>query len=192
MEQYFYYALPLRMAASCKDLSGALQLNLLHCPRDRPLTSDEQDGIGLLEVGSAGEFTYDVRAGDEVAIRVRNTSNGRLKVTLLNAAASGKIEYLGDQIVDGKALYVFWAANTRGKAFPVSTPKGADQGIDRIVALGTTALGTELRYLQLNSKFADIVERTRGAADKDLGDDHSSNPPLEQWTATQAVIRCRA
>jgi hypothetical protein len=191
MEQYFYYALPLRMAASCKDLSGALKVSLLRCPSDRPLTADEQDGTGLPEVGSEGAFTYDVRAGDEVAIRVRNTSNERLRVTLLNAAASGKVEYLGDQIIDGKALYVFWAANTRGKAFPVSTPKGSDQGIDRMVALGTTAVDKDLRYLQLNSKFADIIERTRGAADRDLSDDRASNPPLEQWTATEAVIRCR-
>jgi caspase domain-containing protein len=191
MEQYFYYSLPLRMAVSCKDLPGALQINLLCCPKDRALAAAEQDGIGLPEVGSDGAFTYDLRAGDNVAIRIRNGSNERLTVTLLNAAASGRVEYLGDQIVDAKAHYILWHANTRGNPFLATTPKGADQGIDRLVAIGTTAYGKDLRYLKLDSTFADIFTRTRGVA-KDLGDADSSRPPIEQWTATQAVVRCRA
>ena len=188
MEQYFYYWLPLRMAISCKDLPGALQINLLSCPKGRALTAAERDGIGLQEVGSEGEFTYDLKAGDGIAIRIRNGSKERLRVTLLNAAASGRVEYLGDQIIDAKAHYNFWNANTLGEPFLATTPKGADQGIDRLVTIGTTEFGKDLRYLKLDSRFADI--RTR--ATRDLGDAGSSRPPVEQWTATQVVVRCRA
>jgi hypothetical protein len=191
MEQYFYYWLPLRMANSCKDLPRALQITLLRCPTDRLLTAAEQDGVGLLEVRSEGEFTYDLKTGGGLAIRVRNSSNQRLRVTVLNAAASGKVEYLGDQIIDAKAYYIFWNANTLGKPFLATTPKDADQGIDRLVAIGTTESGKDLRYLKLDSKFAEILLRTRGI-DKDLSDAASGGPPIEQWTASQVVMHCRA
>jgi hypothetical protein len=191
MEQYFYYWLPLRMAISCKDLPGALQINLLGCPKDRPLTAVEQDGIGLPEVGSGGEFTYDLKAGDGLAIRVRNSSNERLRVTVLNAAASGRVEYLGDQIIDAKAHYIFWNANTLGKPFFATTPKGVNQGIDRLVTIGTTEFGKDLRYLKLDSAFAAALERTR-SVDRDLSDAAAGRSPIEEWTASQVVVHCRS
>jgi hypothetical protein len=192
MEQYFYYALPLRMASACKDLPGALALSVLRCPSGRELTADEKSGVGLPEVGSEGAFAYDLHRGDLVAMRIRNTSGERLKVSLLNAAASGRVEYLGDQMIDPQAVYVFWRGNTQGRPFPASTPQGATQGIDRLVAIGTTVERTDLRYLKVNSKFAEILARTRGQADKDLDDEETASPPPEQWTATQAVMRCQA
>jgi hypothetical protein len=113
-------------------------------------------------------------------------------VTLLNSSASGRVEYLGDQIVDGRTIHLFWWGNTRGNPFPVSAPPGASQGIDRLVAIGTTAHGTDLRYLKLDSRFVDILAPHRGGADKDLDDNVLGNPPREQWTATQVVMRCRS
>ena len=190
MEQYFYYSLPLRMAKSCSDLRGLLQLELLSCPKDRPLNADEQDGVGLREVESGGAFTYELRAGDKIAIRIRNSSNERLQVTLLNSAASGRVEYLGNQTIDAKAHFIFWLHNNRGVPFPATTPKGADQGIDRLVAIGTTAYDKDLHYLKLDSRFADILVGARGV-DKDLDDPESRSPPLEQWTACHAAVRCR-
>jgi hypothetical protein len=192
MEQYYYYSLPLRMVESCIDLPGALQLNLLNCPVDRPLSVTEQDGIGLPEVESGAEFTYELHVGDKVAIRIRNSSKERLKVTLLNSAGSGRVEYLGEQIIDAKAHFIFWRANTRGEPFPATTPKGVDQGIDRLVAIGTTAYDKDLRYFKLDSRFADILESTRSGVAKDLYDIDSMSPPLEQWTTCHAVLRCRA
>ena len=183
MEHYFYYWLPLRMAISCKDLRGALQIDLLRCP-EGPAPGD---GGGLPEVGSEGGFTYDLKAGDRVAIRVRNTSNERLEVTLLNAAASGKVEYLGVQNIDPKSYLIFWDANSIGTPFTSATPEGTDQGIDRLVAIGTNRDGTDLRYLTLDATFAEVIERTRDF--KDLG---SRGTPVELWTATQVVMRCRA
>jgi hypothetical protein len=191
MEQYFYYWLPLRMANSCKDLPGALQVSVLRCPRDRALTDDERSGTGLPEVGSGGEFTYDLKAGELLAIRLRNRSEARLRVTLLNAAASGRVEYLGDQIIDGGAYYMFWRGNTIGAPFEAST-SGAAQGIDRLVAIGTTETGKDLKYLKVDSKFTEILQRSRGGVAKDLGDTDAGSPPVERWTASQVVMRCRA
>lgn len=143
------------------------------------------------EVGADGEFTYELRAGDKIAIRVRNRSNAQLKVTLLNSAASGRVEYLGDQIIDPRAHCVFWHSNTRGRPFSATTPRGADQGIDRLVAIGTNEYGKDLRYLKLNSTFADVLKRNRGGVAKDFADADLQRPPIEQWTANHVVVRCR-
>jgi hypothetical protein len=68
----------------------------------------------------------------------------------------------------------------------------SDQGIDRLVAIGTTAYDKDLHYFKLDSRFADILESTRSGVAKDLDDIDSMSPPLEQWTTCHAVLRCRA
>lgn len=186
MEQYYFYSLPLRMAAACKDLPGALELSLVRCPKDRALTEKEKDG-DLPEAAAGNGFPYELRNGDPIAFRIRNRSDQQLRVALLNAAASGQVQYLGDAILDARTMTVFWNGNTRGKPFPAGTPSGATQGIDRLVVIGTTALDQDLRYLKLTSKFADLLTRAAGVG-RDFGNDDTAGPPLELWTATQTVV----
>jgi len=128
--------------------------------------------------------------GDRLAIQIRNSSDQRLRVTILNAAASGKVQLLGDQIIDAKAHYVIWKGNTLGNPFRATTPSGAKQGIDRLVAIGTTAFDQDLRYLKVDSKFTDILKRKRSVA-KDLDDADADSVPVQQWTASQVAMRCR-
>ncbi|CCE08080.1 hypothetical protein BRAS3843_2560029 [Bradyrhizobium sp. STM 3843] len=186
LEHYFYYALPLRMATLCSDLLGALQVSLLASPKN--LTSEEAQAAELPEATRGREFPYDLVAGDNFCIRVRNSSREHLRVTLLNSAASGRVQLLGDQEIDPNSFYVFWVQNNLGIPFSTTLPSGATQSIDRIVAIGTTALGRDLSYLRVDARFADVANATRGAG-RDIEDNTTSSPPAEQWTATQTIVR---
>lgn len=190
LEHYYYYALPLRMAARCTDLQGALKLALLACPKDRNLNPAEAQEADLPEAAAGRDFPYDLTAGDRVCIRVRNDENEPLRVTLLNSAASGKVQLLGDLVIGPRASHVFWARSVLGSPFTISPPKGAAQSVDRMTAIGTTATSKDLSYLRLDKTFAEIVNRTRGES-KDFDDDAVTSPPTEQWTATQVIIRTR-
>ena len=191
MEQYFYYRLPLRMATLSKDLPGALLITVLACPGPQPLAAAQADGIGLMEAASDGRFAYDLRSGDRIAFRVDNRSSARLKVTLLNAAASGRVELLGEQVIEPRAYAVFWRANTRGEPFSATVPAGASQGIDRLVAIGTDEFGGDLRHLRVDSTFAEVLTRHRSGITKDFfGDVARGRPLVELWSAHQVVVRC--
>ena len=66
-----------------------------------------------------------------------------------------------------------------------------------MVAIGTTGMGRDLGYLRVKRKFSDILAIFRSGlqdTDKDVGDDSDerNSPPIEQWTATQVVIRTTA
>ncbi len=190
MEQYFYYALPLRMAHACPDLDGGLQLSLLRCPTDRVLSDAELDG-DLPEAPAGVGFDYALRKGDPIVFCVRNRSFRALRIFLLNAAASGRVQLLGNDSLASGARTVFWRGNTRGKPFLASIPTGAGQGIDRLVVIGTTSESADLGYLELRSKFADLLlHNDRGGIAKDF-DDEAANPPTELWTAAEIVTYCK-
>jgi hypothetical protein len=192
LDHYFHYALPLRMADQVKDLPGALQLTILECPAElSPAAAQEAALKELLpEAPTVGTSVYSIAAGTRVCFRVSNTSDEQLKVTLVNSAASGKVQLLGEQTVDAESSYVFWAGNNLGKPFAMSVPAGKSQGVDRLTAVGTTAMGKSIAYLRLDKKFADILDIRRGT--RDIDDDTPEGPPVEKWTASQAIIKTRA
>jgi hypothetical protein len=99
---------------------------------------------------------------------------------------------LGDQEIDGGASFVFWMNGNLGDPFPAFLPKGATQGIDRIVAVGTSAFGKSLASLESKTSFREIVERVRGDDDKDFGDPSETSAPVDKWTATEIISRTRA
>jgi hypothetical protein len=79
----------------------------------------------------------------------------------------------------------------------MSLPPDKQQGIDRLVAIGTTGMGRDLGYLRVNRRFSDILSIVRGEVRdvvKDIGDDSDTrnSPPVERWTAAAVVIRTRA
>lgn len=191
LEQYFYYTLPMRMANACKDLPGMLQVSLHRCP-ERPLTPDERKGQGLSEATSGARFTYDLRSGEKVAIFVRNQSVERLLVTVLNAAGSGKVQLLGKAVLEPRSLHIFWAQGMEGEPFDASLPAGANENIDRLVAIGTSLMGTNLDYLKLDSRFAEVAAGVPvgGPIPKELDDRRVANPIPDRWTASEIVWRC--
>jgi hypothetical protein len=194
LEHYCRYILPVRMATQCTDLSGVLQVALLACPDHILDAVQSQQASDLFEAGRPGAFSYELVEGDRVCIRVRNTSTQRLMVTLLNSAASGKVQYLGAQVIDPQAQSVFWAGNDLGVAFSMRPPRNAAQGIDRIVAIGTTSLHTDLSHFRVDATFAEVVGESAGVDERatllrDIDTERGVQPPSEQWTATQVIVR---
>lgn len=192
LEHYHAYARPLRLADRAGDLPGGLALDVLSCPAERVLTRAEAQAASapggaasLALARSIGEGTYTLRSGARVCFRVRNESVHLLRVTLLNSAASGKVQLLGDEVVEAGAFHVFWAGNTLGAPFEMSPPEGSRRCIDRMVAIGRTALAHDLRYLQLDTAFADVVRRMRDAGvPRDIG----GATPIEHWTSVRAIL----
>lgn len=184
LEHYFRYALPLRMAESVGN-AGMLQLHVLACPhRLSPAAAQEAN---LPEAPTAGRSAYDVPDGFQVCFRVRNTSNEQLRVTLVNSAASGRVQFLGAEIIEPRAFHVFWA--TLGTPFAMQIPAGRRQSIDRLTVIGTNALTKGVDHLRLDHGFAQVFQTTR--APKEVFVSRSA-PPAEQWTATQAIVKTRA
>jgi hypothetical protein len=186
LELYYQYALPLRMAAAAGDLPGALRLQVLLC--DGEISPAAAQLARLPEAPTEGASAYHLRHGAPVCFRVHNTSTERLRVALLNSAASGRVQVLGDAVIDARSAYVFWAQSTLGKPFRMTVPPGRRQGIDRMVAIGTTAMGKDLGYLRVERRFADILNPMRSSF-KDLG---GAAPPRDRWTATQVIVKTRA
>jgi hypothetical protein len=186
LEHYYRYALPLRMAESARDLPGALRLTVLAC--DRELSAEAaQAAAGLSEAPTAADSTYDLTSGTLVCFRVHNTSQTLLRVTLLNAAASGRVQILGDQVIDPHAAFVFWLHGVLGSPFEMAVPDDRQQGIDRFIAIGTTALGKHLGHLGVEQSFEDL----RAVTPKDVRDPRSG-VPADRWTAAQIIVKTRA
>lgn len=187
LEHYFYYALPLRMAESAIDLPGALHLTVLNC--HDVLSPAEAEMADLAEARmTEGASAYDVSEGACICFRVQNRSSEQLRVTLVNSAASGKVQILDEQSIDAGCTHTFWAGNTIGMPFAMSVPDGKRQAIDRLIAIGTTANKT-VQHLGVDRGFAQILATTR--SDRDIG---AKAKPLsvEQWTAVQVIVKTRS
>src|SRR5262249_39234340 len=143
LELFARYALPLRMATRCTDLPGQLQVKLLACPEDG-LPEDEAQKADLPEVTRHKAVTYALEIATPFCVHVRNASIKQLRVTLVNCAASGLVEFLGDQTIDPRSYYRFWLGNNQGRPFVVSEAAGKRRYIDRMVAIGTTLLDKDL------------------------------------------------
>lgn len=181
LEHYHLYTRPLRVAAAASDLPGSLSLQVLACPTDHELSPAEAQAADLSEAPSRAAGSYQVKDGTPVCIRVSNDGTQRLRVALVNAGASGRVQQLGDQIIDGKTQYVFWLHGELGAPFEMELPTGVDRCADRLVAIGTTAVDRDLGYLAVDTSFADIAG---GVKDKDFA---TPRAPV-RWTSAQAVI----
>jgi hypothetical protein len=188
LEHYTRYALPLRMAERLIDRTGEFELDVLVCPSKELLAAQAQT-IELPEA-QPGHGRYALTAGARVCFRVRNTSSVALRVTLVNSAASGKVQLLGDQVVDARTSYVFWARNVLGAPFTMTPAAGKERCIDRLTAIGRTAMDVDLSHLRVDQPFEHVVRDSRGP--KDIGDGPApATKPLEKWIATQVVIDTR-
>lgn len=188
LEHYYRYALPLRMAAATRDLPGQLELRVLAC--DRELSPAAPQHADLPDAPT------EIPDGTTVCFRVSNRSRKRLRVTLLNSAASGKVQLLGDTEIDSRDSYVFWAGNQLGKPFAMTVPRGKRQAIDRLTAIGTTVLTKDLRSLRVDRTFEDILAITRGATrgiTRGVREDDEvrTHPPTERWTSASAILTTR-
>lgn len=189
LEHYHAYARPLRMAERASDLPCGLRLEVLTCPADRQLATAEAQAANLPEAPTRGAGTYALLSGARVCFRVHNDSLHRLRVTLLNSAGSGRVQLLGDEVIDAGRFHVFWARSNLGSPFQMSPPPNTTQCIDRMVAIGRTDVASDLSHLRVDKSFAQVIQRTRDAGeDRDIG---GADEPIEHWTAAQAIIETR-
>jgi hypothetical protein len=190
LEHYSLYARPLQMAALATDLAGQLDLHVLSCPQWR-MPAARAQMPDLERAPSRGARAYAVAVGAHVCFQVHNASRCRLRVTLLNSAASGRVQLLGDEVIDPKKTHTFWANSALGVPFEMTPPRGASRCIDRLVAIGRTAVGHDLGYLRVDRTFADVIGRSRSVGRGiDDGSRAIASGPSEpdQWTADQVVI----
>jgi hypothetical protein len=186
LEHYHAYARPLRMAARATDLAGELELRVL---RGSEVRAEEAQAAGLPDAATPDGYRFTLEDGARVCFEVRNDSRHRLRVTLINAAASGKVQLLGDDVIEPGAFHRFWAHGNLGSPFVMTLPSGSRRGIDRLVAIGTTAMERDLGHLRLDRTFADAVKVEKGHG-KDLAAPPAP-PPVELWTAAQVIVETR-
>lgn len=195
LEHYYRYAWPLRMAEAAED-AYALQISVLACP-SIDLAPEQAQAADLDEIQPAahslGGPIHDLAVGARVCFRVTNISERPLRVALVNSAASGKVQILGEDVIDGRSQFIFWARGNLGKPFIMSLPPGATHAIDRLTALGTTQMTANLDHLRLDRTIADTVADRGGgvARDIDAGLDEIT-PGNEPWAADRAIVRTRA
>jgi hypothetical protein len=154
---------------------------VLACSKDRLSQADAQV-CDLPELPRDRALGYSLKIGDTFCVHVRNASLRRLRVTLVNCAASGKVEFLGDQVIDPRSFYRFWLDNVPGSPFEASEVEGSRRYIDRLVVIGTTRLDKDLKYLGNHVRFSEILSHAREMA-------ASVPPPVEEWTATEVLVR---
>lgn len=189
LEHYCAYSLPLRMAARLTDLPGSLDLRVRIPPDPRATPANVMPGANSQHIAATTSDTYVLRVGARVCFEVRNHSPYRLRVTLVNSAASGKVQFLGDRIIDASTFHTFYA-NTSEAAFEMVLPPRIDHGLDRLIAIGRTEASYDLGYLRVDRTFADAVNVTRSAGRPfNVGPrERPASPPIEQWTVAQAII----
>lgn len=184
---YRAYSLPLRMATRCTDLPGKLKTTLLLCPEDG-LEEDEAASAALPDAPGHPALTYAMKLGDRFCVQIRNASIYDLRVTLLNCAASGKVELLGNQVITARSSQRFWQDAIVGKPFIASTAPGSTRCVDRMVAIGTTLLGKNLEYLRSDLRFSDLLDGLREVSNKEATAIATGAAFVEKWTATQLTL----
>jgi hypothetical protein len=175
LEHYHAYALPARMAARATGLPGGLAIALHTAPTG--------DRVPPGRIAARHELTPDTA----IFASVRNTSRERLRVTLVCAMSSGKVELYGDRVIDAGTVEHFGRLDA---PFRLSLASTKQRGVDRLIAIGTPALTKDLGHLRLDATFAQLldVDRTRRPSPTAI---HRPAPPPEQWTAAQLVLDLR-
>jgi hypothetical protein len=176
------YVQVLRLPDRCRDLTEALHVELLDC-RDMTKAGDLQ-APDLPQLPADSPWRYKVRDGDGFAIRIANRTGSLLYATVLNGTGSGRAEYLGDVEVPAGGQQVVWREGVLGSPFCSAVGVDRDSIVDRLVIVGTTLPDRDLRYLESDYSFAEII---RG--DRDAGPKNAPNFPAERWTAERVTLR---
>jgi hypothetical protein len=205
MEHYRLYSLPVRMAARMADLRGQLDLRVRIHRENRATPANIVQSENSQQIAATVFDTCVLRVRAQVCFEVRNHSSQRLRVTLVNSAASGRVQFLGDEIIDAGSLHVFFANATLDQPFEMMLPPGLDHGLDRLIAIGRTAYDHDLDYLRVDRTFAEVAHGatrvmrsgptvTDGGGrpvDDGVRDEPAAPPPIEQWTTDQVIIETR-
>jgi hypothetical protein len=194
LEHYVRYSEPLRMAELCTNLPGALAMTLLYVGDKSVLLKPGFDPAapalpGVLPT-KGGNLAC--TQGDKFAISVRNKSDVTLRVWLFDCNSEGQVESLGNAMIGPNKLGVFWHP-IKSFPFPLNTritPPDQKTRVERLVAIGTTAVGRSLDHLTMAGKddtFAALLASSRIGWIR-----HAAVAPAEdQWTATRLTLFVR-
>lgn len=192
LEHYHAYARPLRIVTHASDLPGALELSVLRWS-GLALRAEEAQTVPLPDAPARDANVYSLQDGEAVCFQVHNGSPCALRVTLINAAASGRVQPLGEEVIEPGSSHRFWAHSALGEPFHMQLPRGTQRGLDRLVAIGTTAMERDLGYLQVDGTFAEAVAVTKSHG-KDLAVRVARErvERVERWTATEVILETSA
>jgi hypothetical protein len=196
LEHCVRHRMPLWFLRHVSDLSGVLSIRLLDCsdPKTfaRGMGANPQDPE-LPEVTSHPRYAYAVREGQKCCVRVENHGPAEMGVALLNCAASGRVEHLGYESIPPQGRHIFWHQSNVGE--PMIPESSQSNQIDRLVAIGSTLKGRDLKELVVDETFAEVVARFAGCRGSRDGAGRSfasgsrrPPPPPETWAATSATV----
>jgi hypothetical protein len=161
---------------------------VLRCPDDRAIPTAEAQDPALSEAAMQ-DGRYRVTAEGAICVAVRNRTPEELQVTLLNVAADGRVQLLGDASVARGIRHVFWSRERLGVAFKMQLVAGEDRSRDRFVAIGRTTRTHDLGYLCVAETFQHAqIAAQKGALAKPIADDGELTASLDRWTAAQVVV----
>ncbi len=161
LEHHARYVQTLRLPSRCRDLIGAIHVELLDC-QDMATAGDLQ-APDLPQLAFDATWGHKVRDGDGFAIRIENRADSLLYVTVLNCTGSGRVEYLGDVGVPPGFQQVLWREGILGSPFDLTVGADRESVVNRLVFVGTTLPDRDLRFLILDNSFAEFILRNRDA-----------------------------
>jgi hypothetical protein len=204
LESYHLYNTALHLAYRCADpgLSNSLGVRLLDCNNEAEIQAMSQKVLAdpaLPEAPRDSERIYALPTGFKFCVRVTNSSSYRLNVTLLNVTAGGMVEYLSDAVLRKGSSHVMWLDDQLGQPLEAS-PDVLPQVLalperpfvtDRLLAIGTTKEGVDLRYLTSERRVQDVVDAnlaSRSGGEKGMLR-RVPSAPAELWTACVIPVR---
>lgn len=176
---FWRYQQPLRLAQRSCELPNALELTLLECSNASRLREVDGQNPDLPAVARDVGGVYELAVRQPVCILVRNRAQTSLFVSLLNCAIDGRVELLGEDELIAGATQAFWRGGLAKQPFAPSLPADRDVAVERLVVIGTTRPDVSLRYLVIDTTFAEALTMQRGRPRTDL----PSQVVAERWTA---------
>jgi caspase domain-containing protein len=186
---YARYRQTLRLPLRCRDLNGALRIEMLDCGSRPVLSPEDLQAPSFPQLPFDAPWRYKVREGEGFALRIDNMAEDTLSVFVLNCSGSGRVEYLGDAEIPAGSLHILWCDGNLGSPFYPAVGADRKEIVDRIVVVGTTLPDRDLRYLQVAESFADVIRRYRISEPKDALSRALEATPVEKWTAEMVTLR---
>ena len=183
---YVRYNLPLRLVRRCQEWPGILRMRVLDARNAGELAPEELADPPLPEAepDPAHRYRYRLVDGQPLCFSVENRSSTPVFAQVINCAASGRVEILGQTQLEVAPWrrQTFWMRGHLGRAFSCRVSAGRSSNVDRLIVVGTTSPEVDLGYLRVKESFDEAMRAARRDMLRD--DDESA----ERWTATVTAI----
>lgn len=192
LESYAIYNQVLRLAQNSNDptLDKSLDVRLLDCSDPAALSAANPLGSDLPEVPRDTQGSYSVQNGFPLAIRVMNTYPRPLQVSVLNCAASGKVEFMGEMGLQAADVRVFWLGGNHRYPF-IASSRVPVETIDRLIIVATTKPDADLSMLKVQYSVQQVVDEfvQRGRSREMMDEVENTAGPGEAWTAVTISLK---